>query len=320
MSDSNILLECPTQVYNLEQLNNTLPLFEKDIRLNGLLSFLENEFIDFDELRRAAFGKSGRLDAYMAQWGKNYEEKLPIIYRIFIDRIEFDLTALKVYLNLVSQEDQEISAVVEALAENNEIPRTIYFEEIKDIKLLTQETTQGWISNTYTGANCYEIIFKDDRKIKIPLEIGNRLIFTSISHVSGSDIPRLHLWWEELARGRIPEDLNLHLKFRTRLARKHEELLELDEAANVYKKLGMENDAIRVRKLKAEKGAVKVKQTIVQGDQVTKTEIKDSVINRSNVGGKSSKAEELRETKSLLDEGLINEDDYEKMKKEILGK
>ena len=135
MSDSNILLECPTQIYNLEQLDNTL--FEKEIRLNGLLSLLENGFIDFDELRRAAYGKSRRLDAYMAQWGKNYEEKLPIIYRIFIDRIEFDLEALKVYLNLVSQEGQEISAVVEALAENNEIPRTIYFEEIKDIKLLS---------------------------------------------------------------------------------------------------------------------------------------------------------------------------------------
>ena len=168
MSDSNILLECPTQIYNLEQLDNTL--FEKEIRLNGLLSLLENGFIDFDELRRAAYGKSRRLDAYMAQWGKNYEEKLPIIYRIFIDRIEFDLEALKVYLNLVSQEGQEISAVVEALAENNEIPRTIYFEEIKDIKLLTQETQVGWISRTYTGANCDEIIFKDDRKIKIPLD------------------------------------------------------------------------------------------------------------------------------------------------------
>jgi hypothetical protein len=318
MSDSNILLECPTQIYNLDQLNNTLPLFEKDIRLNGLLSFLENKFIDFDELRRAAYGKSRSLDTYMAQWGKNYEEKLPIIYRIFIDRIEFDLEALKVYLNLVSQEGQEISAVVEALAENNEIPRTIYFEEIKDIKLLTQETQVGWITRTYTGANCYEIIFKDDRKIKIPLEIGNRLIFW---FVSSGDIPKLHLWWKELARGRIPEDLNLHLKFRTRLARKHEELLEFDEAANVYKKLGMENDAIRVRKLKAEKDAVKVKQTIVQGDQVTKTEIKDSVVSKSNIGsGGDDKVAKLEKIANLKKEGLIDDDEFKQMKKEILGK
>ena len=63
---------------------------------------------------------------------------------------------------------------------------------------------------------------------------------------------------------------------------------------------------------------VEVNQQVVQGDNIT--EIKDSVLNRSNVGTGSSKAEELREAKSLLDEGLINEDDYEKMKKEILGR
>jgi len=103
-------------------------------------------------------------------------------------------------------------------------------------------------------------------------------------------------------------------------AEKHERLLEFDEAAEIYKKLGKDEEVIRVRKLKAEQGAVKVDQTVVQGDQITKTEIKDSVLNRSNVGGGSSKAEELREAKSLLDEGLINENDYEKMKKKILGK
>ena len=70
---------------------------------------------------------------------------------------------------------------------------------------------------------------------------------------------------------------------------------------------------------KAEMGAAK---TEIHGDQITKTKIKDSVVSKSNIGagGKSSKAEELREAKALLDEGLINEDDYEKMKKEILGK
>ena len=75
-----------------------------------------------------------------------------------------------------------------------------------------------------------------------------------------------------------------------------------------------------IMKAKVTYEKVSSKKTIVQGDQITKTEIKDSVLNRSNVGGKSSKAEELREVKSLLDEGLINENDYEKMKKEILNK
>ncbi len=98
--------------------------------------------------------------------------------------------------------------------------------------------------------------------------------------------------------------------------------LDYDKAIEIYESIGDKEAAKNARKLKAEQGAVKVDQTVVQGDQITKTEIKDSVLNRSNVGsgGGPSKAEELREAKSLLDEGLINEDDYEKMKKEILGK
>ena len=36
-------------------------------------------------------------------------------------------------------------------------------------------------------------------------------------------------------------------------------------------------------------------------------------------GGKS-KAEKLREVKALLDDGIIDADDYEKMKREIIGK
>ena len=112
----------------------------------------------------------------------------------------------------------------------------------------------------------------------------------------------------------------LETEAKTKLAKQHEKLMEFDEAAEIYKELELEDEVIKVRKLKSEQGAVKVTQKVVHGDEVTKTEIKDSVLNRSNIGGKSSKAEELREAKSLLDEGLINEDDYEKMKKEILGK
>ena len=89
----------------------------------------------------------------------------------------------------------------------------------------------------------------------------------------------------------------------------------------IYEEIGKHEDAARVRKLKAEQGAVKVTQKVVHGDEVTKTEIKDSVLNRSSVGsGKSSKAEELREAKSLFEEGLIDDDEFKQMKKEILGK
>ena len=103
-----------------------------------------------------------------------------------------------------------------------------------------------------------------------------------------------------------------------REAENREMAKDYDSAIKIWEELGQIKEAARVRTLKIEQGSVKVAQKVVHGDEVT--EIKDSVLNRSNVGGKSSKTEELREAKSLLDEGLINEDDYEKMKKEILGK
>jgi len=120
--------------------------------------------------------------------------------------------------------------------------------------------------------------------------------------------------WEEL--GQIKQAARV-LKNK---AKEREHAKDYDSATQIWEELGEIDEAARVRTLKSEQGAVKVTQKIVHGDDVTKTEIKDSVLNRSNVGGGSSKADELREAKALLDEGLINEDDYEKMKKEILGK
>ena len=99
--------------------------------------------------------------------------------------------------------------------------------------------------------------------------------------------------------------------------------LELyNKAEEWYTFHGRLEEAARVRKLKAEQGAVKVDQTVVHGDYVDDrdTIVKDSVLNRSNVGTGKSKSEELRETKALLDDGIINDDEFKQMKKEILGK
>jgi len=123
---------------------------------------------------------------------------------------------------------------------------------------------------------------------------------------------RISEWTEKLKKAKN--------KTKMSKAKKHEKLLEFREAALIYKELNMDDDVIRVRKLKAKQGAVKVKQTIVQGDQVTKTEIKDSVINRSNVGGGSSKMQELKDLTEMKKEGLIDDDEFKQMKKEILGK
>jgi len=108
------------------------------------------------------------------------------------------------------------------------------------------------------------------------------------------------------------------LGVKAKIAKELERLLRYEEAIEAWEELKNHDEAARVRKLKAELGVVKVAQKVVHGDEVT--EIKDSVLNRSNVGGKSSKAEELREAKSLFEEGLIDEDEFKQMKKEILGK
>ena len=63
-----------------------------------------------------------------------------------------------------------------------------------------------------------------------------------------------------------------------------------------------------------------VYQNIIQGDNITKTEVKDSVLNRSNIGSDGkTKAEQVQNIKELLDSGAIDKDDYEKMKREIIG-
>ena len=100
-----------------------------------------------------------------------------------------------------------------------------------------------------------------------------------------------------------------------------EEALDYNSAILIWEELGDIKEAARVRKKLAAQGSIKVAQKVVHGDEVTKTEIKDSVLNRSNVGsGGKSKAEEIKEIKELLDSGAIDDDEFKQMKKEILGK
>ena len=79
-------------------------------------------------------------------------------------------------------------------------------------------------------------------------------------------------------------------------------------------------EAARVRRLKADLSSPK---TVVHGDYIDDrdTIVKDSVINRSNVGaGGKTKGERIKLIKELLDSGAIDDDEFKQMKKEILGK
>ena len=106
-------------------------------------------------------------------------------------------------------------------------------------------------------------------------------------------------------------------------ANERERALDYDSAINIWEELGQIDQAARVRKLKVEQGAVKVEQTVIHGDYVDDrdTIVKDSVINRSNIGtGGKSKAEEIKELTELHDSGAIDDAEFKQMKKEILGK
>ena len=98
----------------------------------------------------------------------------------------------------------------------------------------------------------------------------------------------------------------------------------------IWEELGQIDEAARVRKLKAEQSAIKVDQTVIHGDYIDDrdttyiddrdTIVKDSVINRSNVGSGSSKMQELEKLTEMKDKGIIDDDEFQQMKKEILGK
>jgi len=128
--------------------------------------------------------------------------------------------------------------------------------------------------------------------------------------------------WEEL---KIPIEVK-RVKFeyaleREEAAKERERALDYDSAIESWEELGEIEEAARVRKLKARQGSVRVAQKVVHGDEITKTDIRDSVVSKSSIGaGGKSKSEELRDAKALLDDGIIDDDEFQQMKKEILGK
>jgi len=118
--------------------------------------------------------------------------------------------------------------------------------------------------------------------------------------------------WEEL--GEKKEAARVR-RLAIEMATQREEALDFEAAIKIWEELGEISEAARVRKLKAEMGSVKVAQKVIHGDTI----VKDSVLNRANVGG-SSKMQELEKLATMKKDGLIDDDEFKQMKKEILGK
>ena len=121
--------------------------------------------------------------------------------------------------------------------------------------------------------------------------------------------------WEKI--GEIKEATRV----RKIIVRERESARDYDAAIVIWEELGEIKEAARVRELKAEMGSVKVAQKVVHGDEISKTEIKDSVISKSNIGaGGDDKFSKLKELTEMKEKGLIDDDEFKQMKKEILGK
>jgi hypothetical protein len=106
-------------------------------------------------------------------------------------------------------------------------------------------------------------------------------------------------------------------------ARNKEEDLDYVGAIKIWDSIGNRSEARRIRQKMRDEGYVKVDQTVVHGDYVDDrdTIVKDSVINRSNVGaGGDDKFTRLEKLTEMKEKGLIDDAEFKQMKKEILGK
>ena len=126
---------------------------------------------------------------------------------------------------------------------------------------------------------------------------------------------------ERLEKERLEkEKLEKEKKEKLEKVKQREEAKDYEAAIQIWESLGEIKEAARVRDMRAEMGAVKVAQKVIQGDEITKTEIKDSVLNRSNVGDSGDdKIAKLEKIAEMKEKGLIDDKDYEKMKREIIG-
>jgi hypothetical protein len=124
----------------------------------------------------------------------------------------------------------------------------------------------------------------------------------------------------KLVRERLEkEKLEKEKKEKLEKVKQREKAKDYEAAIQIWESLGEIKEAARVRELQAEMGSVQVAQSIVQGDQIT--EIKDSVVSKSNIGtSPDDKFTRLEKLTEMKEKGLIDDDEFKQMKKEILGK
>jgi len=116
---------------------------------------------------------------------------------------------------------------------------------------------------------------------------------------------------------------NDNRKLEIEIAKEKEKYLDYESALLDFENLGLHKSARRIRQKINEQKEIKVDQTVIHGDYVDDrdTIVKDSVINRSNIGaGSDDKVTKLEKISEMKEKGLIDDDEFKQMKKEILGK
>ena len=133
--------------------------------------------------------------------------------------------------------------------------------------------------------------------------------------------------WKKQVEERLQLKRNYHGALHQ--AATYENQMDYDQALSIYRRLNLPNDIRRVNEKKYGSNKESVPNqgvtntTIIHGNYVNDNDtiVKDSVLNRSSIGGAgNSKTEEIKEIKELLDSGAIDDDEFKQMKKEILGK
>ena len=193
-------------------------------------------------------------------------------------------------------------------------PVAINLEDIEQFQYSTQITKKNTKSFDY-----WEKTFLRQPEILIEKRNGNTRFL----------IPK--------AKPALAEKLTNYLnEFKDNLiseAKNRESALDYTRAILLWEKVGKTKEATRVRKLQAEQR--KVDQTIIHGDYVddrdtivkdsvlNRTNIRsndDSVLNKTNVGPSDDKFSKLERLAEMKEKGLIDDDEFKLMKKEILGK
>ena len=101
-----------------------------------------------------------------------------------------------------------------------------------------------------------------------------------------------------------------------------EENLDYRKAIDLFDQVGLGSEAKRIRKKMTDEGKVKVDQTVVHGDYIDDrdTIIKDSVVSKSSIGaGGDDNFVRLEKLTEMKKEGLITDEEFEKMKRNIIG-